>query len=65
MNISIDEPSTSLQNIQIENIELDEINILKTVLELLDVQHEHFQVYKYYANNLTELVLFNKHRKEN
>lgn len=64
MRLSIDEPANSLQQITVENIELDEVDILKTIIELLDLQHDHVQIYKYYAHDLKELLLFDKHRKE-
>lgn len=64
MKIAIDEPATSLQQTLIENIETDEVDIVKTIVELLDLQHDFYQVHKYYARNVKELVLFDKIRKE-
>lgn len=64
MKIAIDEPGTSLQQTIIENLETDDVAIIKTILELLDLQHDYFQVHKYYASNCRELTLFDKIRKE-
>lgn len=64
MKIAIDEPATSLQQTIIENLEIDEVDIITTILEILDLQHDYYQVHKYYAHNSKELVLFDKIRKE-
>lgn len=63
MKISIDEPATSLQQTIIENIEREETPILESMLELLDLQHDYYQVHKYYTNKCNELVIFDRLRK--
>lgn len=64
MKISIDEPATSLQQEIIENIEVNEVPILASILELLNLQHNYYQVHHYYTNKCNELVIFDRIRKD-
>lgn len=64
MQIEITEPATSLQSITIKEIEVDEVPILASILELLDLQNDYYKIHKYYANKCRELTIFDKIRKE-
>lgn len=63
MKITINEPATSLQEIIIENIEKDETPVLESLLELLNLQYDFWQVHKYYTNKCNELTIFDRLRK--
>ena len=60
MKITLNEPATGLQEIVIENVEVDEVDILKTILELLNLQFDYYTVHKYYADRCIELTSFDK-----